>query len=318
MIGYIYLTTNLINNKKYIGQRHWEDIDTINEDNYLGSGIILKQAINKNGRNNFKKEILYICHSEEELCSKEKEFIKMYNATENTNFYNIHEGGSGGNTRKGYTEEEMNLFKLKMKTARKNYSHSEETRKKISDAWNNRENHMKQEEYREMFRVRMSGKNNPMYGSKLSEEQKLKLLNSHNGFFAYNKGKTMSDDQKQKISETMKKAWENEKNREKWIASKIGKTRTDETKKKMSMASYNRYKTVPYDNNIIIYKCDKEWNIVNIYYGIDEYYKYHKTKTCRNLKNAVKNKTIFKGYYWYIEVESQSTIENVDIEKDNI
>ena len=70
MYGYIYLTINLINGKKYIG-KHYGELD----DSYLGSGTILQKAINKYGKQNFKKEILYISKDEEENCIKEKEFI---------------------------------------------------------------------------------------------------------------------------------------------------------------------------------------------------------------------------------------------------
>ena len=48
----IYLTTNLVNNKKYIG------VDTKNNKYYFGSGTIIKQALKKYGKNNFTKEIL--------------------------------------------------------------------------------------------------------------------------------------------------------------------------------------------------------------------------------------------------------------------
>lgn len=42
--GFIYITTNLINGKKYIGQKKGYN------DTYLGSGKILKLAIKKYGR----------------------------------------------------------------------------------------------------------------------------------------------------------------------------------------------------------------------------------------------------------------------------
>jgi len=71
---YIYLTTNLINNKKYIGQHKGE----IN-DNYLGSGHALKIAIAKYGRSNFTKEIIEIYSSEEELNEKERYYIEYFN-----------------------------------------------------------------------------------------------------------------------------------------------------------------------------------------------------------------------------------------------
>lgn len=309
MIGYIYLTTNTINNKKYIGQRRWSNIDTIYEDMYLGSGKVLKQAIKKNGSEHFSKEILCVCYTEEELSQKEKEYISIYNATKSNDFYNIHEGGCGGNTRKGYTEEEMKNFKLKMKTARKGYRHSEETKAKIGKANIGDKNHMKKDKYRKMFSEMFSGDRNPMYGRAMSEKTKAKLLESHNGFFAYNKGKQMSDEQKDKISTSMKEYFNNEDNREKWAKSHLGKEHSQETKQKMSMSSYKRYNTIPYDDDIVIYKCDSDFNIIDIFYGISEYYQHYKTKTCRNLKSAVKNKVMFKGYFWYIEVKSQSTIE---------
>jgi len=89
-ISYIYLTTNLINNKKYIGQH----TGTLT-DSYLGSGVILVKAIEKYGKENFKKEVLEIC-SKEELDEKEKYWIKYYNALEDNNFYNQTEGGQKG------------------------------------------------------------------------------------------------------------------------------------------------------------------------------------------------------------------------------
>ena len=91
-MGYIYKTTNLINNKKYIGKSNG------NKPNYLGSGILLKQAIRKYGKSNFKKEILYTSDSEEDLRIMEKHYIELENAVENSNYYNLHDGGQGGDT----------------------------------------------------------------------------------------------------------------------------------------------------------------------------------------------------------------------------
>lgn len=309
MYGYIYITTNLINDKKYIGQRKWDDEENISEDDYMGSGIILKQAIKKYGITNFNKKILQICYSKEELGSMEQKYIEEYNAVYSNEYYNIHEGGFGGNTRAGYNEEEMEAFKLKMKTARKDYTHSLETRKKISEAGLKRPNHMKLPKYRKMFSKMFKGENNPMYGHKMSDEQKQVLKNSHNGFFAYNKDKEVSSEQRQKISNSLKEAWKNEDVRNKWIESKYGRVQSEETKKKMSLKAYEKYNSFPMDNNIVIHQYNKDYILINTFNGIDEYYNYFKTKTCRNLKYAIRDTKIFKNSYWKIEFKSQSTIE---------
>lgn len=131
---FIYLTTNLINNKKYIGKHYGE----LNDD-YLGSGKILQWAIQKYGKNNFTREILHISKNKEENNEWEKIFIEKYNAQKDKNFYNIAPRGDGGDL--------FHILPLdKQKEIRDNQSirsqgknnpmygkhHSEETKQKIS------------------------------------------------------------------------------------------------------------------------------------------------------------------------------------------
>ena len=52
-MNFIYLTTNVINGKQYIGSHNGE----IN-DSYLGSGKLLIKSIKKYGKENFKRIIL--------------------------------------------------------------------------------------------------------------------------------------------------------------------------------------------------------------------------------------------------------------------
>ena len=67
----IYKITNLINEKYYIGRHSTKNVN----DSYMGSGIGIKNAINKYGIENFKKEIIVETDSAEKLWKLEKKII---------------------------------------------------------------------------------------------------------------------------------------------------------------------------------------------------------------------------------------------------
>lgn len=115
MYYYIYKITNKINGNFYIGRRQ-SCVDPV-LDEYFGSGKILKLAISKYGKENFVKEIVSEFNSLEELIEAEKEAITK-ELTERNDCYNISLGGHGGYTY--YAERK--------------FSHTEETKKKISIA----------------------------------------------------------------------------------------------------------------------------------------------------------------------------------------
>lgn len=98
MNHYVYLTTNLVNGKKYIGKRSCQC--PIEEDSYLGSGKALRKAIDQYGPENFSKEILKICSTEDEAYRYEAEMISKYNAKESRDFYNLDGRGRGTGTEK--------------------------------------------------------------------------------------------------------------------------------------------------------------------------------------------------------------------------
>lgn len=91
MYGYIYKTTNLINNRVYIGQHKSEVFDF----KYKGSGKILLQAFEKYGKDNFKCELIQECFSKDELDQCEKFYIDKYSKLY-SDLYNITQGGFGG------------------------------------------------------------------------------------------------------------------------------------------------------------------------------------------------------------------------------
>ena len=57
MYHIVYLTTNQVNNKIYVGVHSTYNLD----DGYIGSGTTFKKAIKKYGKQHFNRTILYIC-----------------------------------------------------------------------------------------------------------------------------------------------------------------------------------------------------------------------------------------------------------------
>lgn len=84
----IYKITNTVNNKYYIGRHSTNNVD----DGYMGSGIWIKNAIRKYGRDNFVKEILDEANSSAELWELEKKYVNE-NVVNDKNSYNMCVGG---------------------------------------------------------------------------------------------------------------------------------------------------------------------------------------------------------------------------------
>lgn len=88
---YIYKTTNLINQKYYIGMHSTDNL----EDDYLGSGKVLRRSIAKYGKENFKKEILEFVNDRKILKEREKEIVNQ-EEVDNKLCMNLQLGGGGG------------------------------------------------------------------------------------------------------------------------------------------------------------------------------------------------------------------------------
>jgi group I intron endonuclease len=222
----IYKTINKINGKIYIGQ------DTNNDPNYLGSGKIIKKAIKKYGRSNFKKEILEECNTIELLNEREIYWISKFDSMDQKIGYNILKGGLGCS---GFKQSDESIIKIRKNSNSekfKNIMRSDEVKKKISEGQKNSE--LKKalhysEEYREKMRISMTGKpqspekskkiSDKLKGKAKSEEHKEnlrialteggKLLGENNPF--YNKKHT--EESRKKMTEGLKKYYNDRKNK---------------------------------------------------------------------------------------------------------
>lgn len=135
--GYIYITTNLINGKRYLGQQEFSQDNWMK---YLGSGIAFKRAVELYGKENFRKDIIFICYSEEELNQTEYNLSVYFDVVESDDWYNLVLGGG----------------------VSRGWHPSEETRKKISYATKKR---LEDPTNHPMYgKQGLGGEQNPMFG----------------------------------------------------------------------------------------------------------------------------------------------------------
>lgn len=172
MYYYVYKIINNINGKYYIGAHR----SSIMEDSYMGSGKLIQSAIRKYGKENFTKEILIVCSSEEEMYAKEAEIVnKVFCLSRET--YNMAPGGFGGTmafNRKPHTVKHSEETKEKIRQAALNKKPiTEETRNKLSENNFSKRHPEKQSQHAKLAGAK-SRKNNPVH----SEETKQKIRES--------------------------------------------------------------------------------------------------------------------------------------------
>lgn len=90
MYYFIYKTTNIENGKYYYGAHSTNNLN----DGYLGSGVALKKAIEKYGKEKFCREIIEFCNTGDEMYLKEEKIVSEH--YKNQECYNMKSGGIGG------------------------------------------------------------------------------------------------------------------------------------------------------------------------------------------------------------------------------
>ena len=170
---FIYIWTNLINGRKYIGSHCGDEFD-----GYLGSGIAFRHAIKMYGIENFSREIIEYS-KKETLLEREQFWLDYYGAATNPLFYNISGSAGGGRTLEGKTPDEIEMWKTNLRASQlsRNYTPTQEARKKMSEASLKFFSEEKRKEWAEKY----SGSKNPMYGKQRShnDETKSKMSQAH-------------------------------------------------------------------------------------------------------------------------------------------
>ena len=187
-MSYIYKLTDTRNGKIYIGKHEG------NSPYYFTGGIIPNRIIKKHGKAVFKKEIIIKGDFTSEALNKlESFYIKDFDSKNRSIGYNLTDGGEGtpGFKVKDSTKKKMSLLHSgkgnpmygfsKEKHFYYNKKRSLETRNKISNS----------------LKGKMVGDKNHHYGKKFSKEHRYKLSVSHKGY-------KHTEEQKQKISNSLK------------------------------------------------------------------------------------------------------------------
>lgn len=121
--NFVYITTNLINRKQYVGDHTTNNLE---KDNYLGSGTYFKNAVKKYGRQHFVKQILEQFETKEKAFIAQEKYIQQYN-TLFPNGYNM--SPTGGLNVKDFSKH-SEKSKIKMAAVQKEAQNRPEVKQK--------------------------------------------------------------------------------------------------------------------------------------------------------------------------------------------
>ena len=295
--GFIYITHHISQDKYYIGKKVFDK--NYGWVNYLGSGKYIKRAIKKYGKDDFKRYIVAFTNSEGEAREIEELLLSKYNVVEDEKFYNFTSVSSGGWTLDGYSEEEMEVYKEKM-------------REKINNKIKSDSGYLKR--VSEGVKRALS---TPEYKKKASESQKKRFENPEERIKLGIRSKQMWDSLSKeerdrrvnKIVEYTKSEEHKKKQSERWSGKnnpKYGSTMSEETKVKLAEARREvcSRKTYMYD---------EQMNLVRVFDRRKDVLKFLGIKGHSMLMKCMKNGTLYMGYYWKNELinKSQTTTENL-------
>jgi len=137
----VYLITNLINGKMYVGQTVCTLSDRWSQHKYAArrkrGHSHLYSAIRKHGSDAFKVEVLCACSTEKELFEQERHLIEVHGTKNPKRGYNLTDGGEIGP--RGMVHSKVARRKMSRAHSGKNHHmfgkhHSDETRDKIAES----------------------------------------------------------------------------------------------------------------------------------------------------------------------------------------
>lgn len=274
--GFIYITTNMVNGMKYLGQKKFDRIWK----NYLGSGAVLRKAIDKYGKENFDRNIVCICNSPEELNQAEYDLSVFLDVVESPDWYNLCYGGGATS---GYKHSDE-LKRAQSKRAKECWmddeyrqKHIDYAKTRVGDKNSNYGNH------------KLAGENNPNYGKKASDETRRKISEALSN---------PSEETRKKLSDAAKAAMTPE--RIQYLREiNTGRKATEETKQKMSESQKARWTD----------DARKEWGIKFSGENNGMYGKHHSEETKQKLREMFSG----ENSYMYGTHPSEETLQKMSL-----
>jgi group I intron endonuclease len=104
----VYLTTNLVNGKIYVG------VHNDSRTGYKGSGYALKHAFKKYGKQNFKRQILHYCLEANHAYELEAQIVDQW-FVNRKDTYNLALGGKGGASQSDAAKKKLSESRMGMK-----------------------------------------------------------------------------------------------------------------------------------------------------------------------------------------------------------
>lgn len=125
-IYYLYVKTHTVTGLKYLGKTTAKDPHM-----YLGSGTYWNCHLNKHGKT-ISTEIIKECHSKEELKEWGLHYSNLWNVVSSDDWANLKPENGDGGSAPIHSEETRKKRSVSLTGLRKDFTHTNETRDKMS------------------------------------------------------------------------------------------------------------------------------------------------------------------------------------------